>query len=281
MSLVIDYDRPVEDYISALSKTGHVTHTSHKKTSVTFHHNGGNLTHAGILSVWRTRAASAHFDVDAHGKVAQFVKVTEYAWAVGDRSGNESSISIEMANSKGAPGWDVSDTTWKAAARLAGWLFAHVIKEKPTADNIHQHRDWSSTACPGPFMVKHWKSVISEVQKAYKEFADPKKDEKPSSGTHKTSVAEIASEVIAGEWGNGDDRVRRLRAAGYNPNDVQVEVNRQLSNHTHTAPRKSVNTIAHEVIAGKWGNGDTRKARLTKAGYDYSKIQKEVNSILS
>ena len=42
------------------------------------------------------------------------------------------------------------------------------------------------------------------------------------------SVAEIAKEVIAGKWGNGTERVRKLTAAGYNYTEVQREVNRQL-----------------------------------------------------
>ncbi len=38
--------------------------------------------------------------------------------------------------------------------------------------------------------------------------------------------------------------------------------------------------IAKEVIAGKWGNGSTRKTKLTNAGYDYSKVQQYVNKLL-
>ena len=44
---------------------------------------------------------------------------------------------------------------------------------------------------------------------------------------------------------------------------------------------KSNHEIALEVIAGKWGNGVTRQEKLTKAGYNYDAIQKEVNEILS
>lgn len=44
---------------------------------------------------------------------------------------------------------------------------------------------------------------------------------------------------------------------------------------------KSVSEVAHEVIAGKWGNGTTRKANLEAAGYDYTAVQKEVNNILN
>lgn len=42
------------------------------------------------------------------------------------------------------------------------------------------------------------------------------------------SVTQVAKEVIAGNWGNGTDRVKKLSAAGYNPNEVQRKVNELL-----------------------------------------------------
>ena len=39
--------------------------------------------------------------------------------------------------------------------------------------------------------------------------------------------------------------------------------------------------LAKEVIEGKWGNGYSRKNRLTKAGYDYEAIQSIVNELLN
>lgn len=42
----------------------------------------------------------------------------------------------------------------------------------------------------------------------------------------------------------------------------------------------SLETIAKEIIAGKWGSGAERKRRITQAGYDYSAVQKRVNDIL-
>ena len=44
---------------------------------------------------------------------------------------------------------------------------------------------------------------------------------------------------------------------------------------------KSINELAQEVIAGLWGVGDTRKQKLTAAGYDAAAVQKRVNEILS
>ena len=48
-----------------------------------------------------------------------------------------------------------------------------------------------------------------------------------------------------------------------------------------SSSKKSIDTLAKEVIAGKWGNGEERKQKLTAAGYDYNAVQKRVNEILS
>lgn len=44
---------------------------------------------------------------------------------------------------------------------------------------------------------------------------------------------------------------------------------------------KSNEELANEVIAGKWGNGSDRRARLEAAGYNYSAVQSIVNQKLS
>lgn len=49
---------------------------------------------------------------------------------------------------------------------------------------------------------------------------------------------------------------------------------------TNTSTKKSIDAIAKEVIAGKWGVGSARKSALTKAGYDYNAVQKKVNELL-
>lgn len=47
-----------------------------------------------------------------------------------------------------------------------------------------------------------------------------------------------------------------------------------------TESTKSVDELAQEVIAGKWGNGQERKDKLTAAGYDYNVVQSKVNELL-
>lgn len=97
----------------------------------------------------------------------------------------------------------------------------------------------------------------------------------PSTGK---SITQVAKEVLAGQWGNGDARKNALQAAGYDYAAVQAKVN-ELSSGKAPTPTKSVEDVAKEVIAGKWGNGDARKNALSAAGYDYSAVQAKVNQL--
>lgn len=121
------------------------------------------------------------------------------------------------------------------------------------------------------------------------------------------SSRSIAQKVIEGEFGNGEERVKRLTEAGYNATEVQEEVNRMLSEeggesnedtNTETTKQNSdgrilcgigesqlyrdddIETIAAEVIQGDWGNGEERRERLEQAGYDYDVVQARVNELL-
>ena len=95
---------------------------------------------------------------------------------------------------------------------------------------------------------------------------------KPSKKSNET----IAQEVISGAWGNGEDRKNKLIAAGYDYNIIQSIVNQKLGSKP-ISNKKSNETIADEVIQGKWGNGQDRKNKLQAAGYDYNAIQAIVN----
>lgn len=53
------------------------------------------------------------------------------------------------------------------------------------------------------------------------------------------------------------------------------------SNKPAPGKKKTLNVLAKEVIAGRWGNGEDRKKRLKAAGYNYNSVQKRVNEIMA
>ncbi len=99
----------------------------------------------------------------------------------------------------------------------------------------------------------------------------------------KKNINTIAQEVINGAWGNGDDRRRRLEAAGYNYAEVQNAVNAKLGGGSntpthHTGP--SLDDVARAVMRGDFGNGEDRRRRLEAAGYNYNAVQARVNQLM-
>jgi Holliday junction resolvasome RuvABC DNA-binding subunit len=93
-------------------------------------------------------------------------------------------------------------------------------------------------------------------------------------------IDQVAKEVINGHWGTGATRKAALTTAGYNYTDVQRKVNELLTKKI-VVPRKTVDQIAREVIAGKWSSGLVRKLWLIKDGYNPDEVQKRVNQILA
>ena len=71
-------------------------------------------------------------------------------------------------------------------------------------------------------------------------------------------------------WGYEDysEYIKQNGLNGYTKNCVESEV------------KKTVDELAREVINGKWGVGQDRYDRLTKAGYSYGDVQNRVNEIL-
>lgn len=78
------------------------------------------------------------------------------------------------------------------------------------------------------------------------------KESKPVEPVQKKTNEELALEVLNGEWGNGEERKRRLEEAGYNYQAVQNLVNEKLG--IKPEPQKEYYVI-------KWGDTLTSIAR--------------------
>lgn len=84
-----------------------------------------------------------------------------------------------------------------------------------------------------------------------------------------------------------EEYLKRIKADGYATSSSYVNTNMNcirkydLEKWDWEKPQeKSVDEIAKEVIAGKWGTGATRKQLLRAAGYNPAMVQSRVNELL-
>lgn len=143
---------------------------------VVLHHNGGNLSIRGCYDVWQTREASAHYQVDANGRIGQLVWDTDTAWHAGDFDANCTSIGIEHADISTSP-WRISDATLDNGAHLVAAICkAYGLGRPQYGRNVFFHRDFSPTECPASIAGSQRDAYMRRAQYWYDRMTGKGKD---------------------------------------------------------------------------------------------------------
>lgn len=252
--------------------------TSRKPVNKIIIHHAASTSFDSIGQVFAQpgRGASAHYGVGRNNNVDQYVPEKFTAWHCGNYPVNQESIGIENVNSSGAPNWDVAPETRNTLVELC----ADIVRRNPNIGKLvpgvnlfgHSQVSQKPTACP--VQLLGWLQELANRVNALVAGGGGSTPTPQPGG--KKSNDQIANEVLAGQWGNGDERRSRLQGAGYDYGAIQAIVNARVG-LSPSAPRKSNEVIANEVLAGAWGNGDVRRQRLEQAGYNYSAVQAIVN----
>lgn len=218
---------------------------------------------------------SANYILYGDGTLVGQVPEEYRAWTSGSWEADSYSITVEIQNSATGGQWPVSD---KAIAKLVE-LIADVGRRykwgSVTRSRVRGHREFAATACPGPYLWDRLDSIAKQANtKLGGKAPAPVKPSAPSG-----NLDAIAQAVLRGEYGNGDERKRRL---GSRYNEVQARVNQLLG--TAAAPKPAakpsapnINALADAVMRGEYGNGDERRKRL---GNNYAAVQARVNQKL-
>ena len=224
---------------------------------------------------------SYHWAVD-DVEAIQAIPHNRNSWSCGDGTygfGNRKTINVEICYSKSG------GARFDQAEKNGAKLIATILNSYGWGLNkLYTHRDHSGKYCPHRTLDRGYSRFTNMVRAELAGLKGQKTTSKApvqsTVKTHKKTNEQVAREVLQGLWGNGDDRKHRLQRQGYNYNTIQGLVNELVNGKSkNTAPKKSVNTIAKEVLNGKWGNGDYRKNKLEQAGYNYNEVQKAVNTL--
>ena len=235
-----------------------------------------------------SRQASCNYGIGPDGRVGMYVEEKNRSWCSSSNANDQRAITIECASDTTHP-YAMNDKVYATLITLCTDICRRNGKKKllwfadknkslaysPKQDEmvLTVHRWFTNKSCPGDWLYSRLGDVAAKVTA---NLSSTTSTTTPS--TSKTTE-EVAQEVIAGKWGNGEERKQRLTAAGYNYSLIQAKVNELMGAKT-TVSSKSIDELAREVIQGKWGNGEERKNRLISAGYDYSAVQAKVNELM-
>lgn len=233
-----------------------------------------------------SRQASCNYGIGPDGRVGMYVEEKNRSWCSSSNANDQRAITIECASDTFHP-YAMNDKVYATLITLCTDICRRNGKKKllwfadknkslnyiPAADEmvLTVHRWFANKSCPGDWLYSRLSDVAAKVTANLSSASTP-----TTPSTSKTTE-EVAKEVTAGKWGNGEERKNRLISAGYDYSAVQAKVNELMGGIKST---KSVDQLAREVIYGYWGNGQDRKNRLTAAGYDYNIIQARVNELL-
>lgn len=234
-----DWYRLIADEYQLMGKHYTKGRAGKKINKIVVHHNAGNLSIKDCYRVWQERPASAHYQVESSGRVGQLVRDSDTAYHAGNWETNLTSIGIEHANNKVGEPWTISQATLENGAHLVAALcHAYKLGVPAWGKNVFPHQHFMSTRCPGAIndkqrneymaRAKHWywqmsKPSAKAVQavKSLPMKVVPAKYVKPTA----VNIEQLAKDVIAGKYGNGVVRKRKL---GKNYAAVQARVNQIL-----------------------------------------------------
>ena len=262
----------------------HSGHRNQPITKIAIHHTAGAISAATIGQIFRptSRQASCNYGIGNDNKIVLCVDETNRSWCTSSSWCDNRAVTIEVANSANGGNWPVSDRTLATLIDLVTDICRRNGIRNCTytggKDGVLQKHEWyANTNCPGPYLGSKFSYIASEVNKRLSGNSSS------SGGTSTSSLYRVRkswsdAKSQKGAFRDFDNAKKCANAnAGYKVFDASG--NEVYPNKVTQS--KSVDTLAHEVLSGNWGNGSDRANRLRAAGYDYDAVQNRVNEILS
>lgn len=253
-------------------------------SKITIHHMAGNLSieTCGNVFLNPNKQASSNYGIGSDGRIACYVEEEDHPWTSANWENDDRAITIEVANSESGGDWPISQAAYASLIRLCADICnrygIYPYYDGTPSATLTEHCMFVATNCPGPtihaMQVNH--VIENDIRAAMAGGAVAPQPTPAVSG----DVEDLALRAIAGEFGNGVDRINALAAAGYDNVAVQQRVNEILQGGDNTASAQDdMSAIAESVYRGDYGNGQDRIDALRAAGYDPDEVQRAVDRI--
>lgn len=270
----------------------HSGQRTHSIDRITPHCVVGQLSCEGICACFpQGRDASCNYGIGSDGRISLCVEEKNRSWCSSSNANDQRAITIECASNTYAP-YAMTDAVYQSLINLCADICKRYKKNKilwfadkdkslnykPKSNEVvfTVHRWFANKSCPGDWLYSRLGDVANKVNAILGSSSST-----PSTSKKTLYRVRKTWKDTKSQKGAFYDLSNAKKCADKNSGYSVFDENGKTVYTPKSSGKKSVDTIAKEVIQGKWGNGTDRKTRLTNAGYDYNAVQKRVNEILS
>lgn len=168
---------PLATYIK--ESPNHSGKRTHKIDTITIHHMAGNMTveACGLMFANKNNKVSSNYGIGTDGKIAGYVPEEYRSWCSSNEANDQRAITIEVANCKGSPNWEISDSAYNSLVSLCydickrngiaelKWRNDKSLIGQVDKQNMTVHKWFAATACPGPYLIAKLGGIASDVNK--------------------------------------------------------------------------------------------------------------------
>lgn len=245
----------------------------------------------GNIFADRNREASSNYGIGYDGRVGMYVEEKNRSWCTSNNLNDQRAVTIECASDTTEP-YTMNSAVYESLVRLCTDIckrngktkllwFADKNKTlnyvpKPDEMVLTVHRWFANKSCPGDWLYARLGDLASRVTA---NLGTPQ-NTKPTSSNKTLYRVRKSWKDVKSQKGAFYDLSNAKKCADKNKGYSVFDESGKVVYTSKSSNTKSVDTLAKEVIQGKWGNGAERKQKLTAAGYDYNAVQKRVNELM-
>ncbi len=245
----------------------------------------------GNIFADRNREASSNYGIGYDGRVGMYVEEKNRSWCTSSNSNDQRAVTIECASDTTEP-YAMNSAVYESLVRLCTDICKRNGKTKllwfadkdktlnyePKKDEmlLTVHRWFANKSCPGDWLYARLGNLASRVTANLRTSLNTK----PSSSNKTLYRVRKSWKDVKSQKGAFYDLSNAKKCADKNKGYSVFDESGKAIYTSKSSNTKSVDTLAREVIQGKWGNGAERKQKLTASGYDYDAVQKRVNELM-
>ena len=154
--------------VPAHSSNYSVGRSGRKIEMIAIHHMAGVLSAEQCGKIFQQvgRGGSSHYGIGNDGKIGLYVDESNTAWTNSNWDSNCKSVTIETSNSSTGGDWKVGDKALNSLIKLVADIgkrnnLGTLVKGK----NVVWHSMYTSTVCPGPYLLSKFDYIIAEANK--------------------------------------------------------------------------------------------------------------------